>query len=85
MARLIEDKIDPGTIAFVTGELINDHHSLVRVINDILNAMPAEGLKYLIVDEVTYTKDWDKGVKYLADAGLLENVIVFCYYLMLIS
>ncbi len=76
MARLIEDKIDPGTIAFVTGELINDHHSLVRVINDILNAMPAEGLKYLIVDEVTYIKDWDKGVKYLADAGLLENVIL---------
>jgi predicted AAA+ superfamily ATPase len=76
MAKLIKDNIDPGTIAFVTGELIDDHHSLVRVINDVLNAMPDESLKYLIVDEVTYIKDWDKGVKYLADAGLLENVIL---------
>ena len=59
-----------------TGELIDDHHSLVRVINDVLNAMPGESLKYLIVDEVTYIKDWDKGVKYLADAGLLENIIL---------
>ncbi len=76
MAQLIEDKIDPKTIAFVTGELIDDHHSLVRIIGEIINAMPTEGLKHLIVDEVTYIKDWDKGVKYLADAGLLDNVVL---------
>jgi predicted AAA+ superfamily ATPase len=76
MAQLIKDNIDPRTIAFVTGELIDDHHSLVRVINEILNEIPGQRLKYLIVDEVTYIKDWDKGVKYLADAGLLENVVL---------
>ena len=37
MAQLIKGNIDPGTIAFVTGELIDDHHSLVRIINDILS------------------------------------------------
>ena len=37
--------------------------------------MPDSDLKFLILDEVTYIKDWDKGVKYLADAGLLENVV----------
>lgn len=76
MAQLIKDNIDPKTIAFVTGELIDDHHSLVRVITDVLKEMPGERLKYFIVDEVTYIKDWDKGVKYLADAGLLENVVL---------
>jgi predicted AAA+ superfamily ATPase len=76
MAKLIEDAVNPKTIAFVTGELIDDHHFLVRVINELLNEMPDERLKYLIVDEVTYIKDWDKGVKYLADAGLLENVVL---------
>jgi predicted AAA+ superfamily ATPase len=76
MAQLIKAGKDPGTIAFVTGELIDDHHYLVRVINDALNAMPGETSKYLIVDEVTYIKDWDKGVKYLADAGMLENVVL---------
>jgi hypothetical protein len=76
MAKLIKDAVDPETIAFVTGELIDDHHSLVRLINEVLNEMPDEHLKYLIVDEVTYIKDWDKAVKYLADAGLLENVVL---------
>ena len=76
MAKLIKDAVDPATIAFVTGELIDDHHSLVRLINEVLNEMPDGHLKYLIVDEVTYIKDWDKAVKYLADAGLLENVVL---------
>jgi len=76
MATLIKDAVDPATIAFMTGELIDDHHSLVRLITELLNEMPDEDLKYLIVDEVTYIKDWDKAVKYLADAGLLENVVL---------
>jgi predicted AAA+ superfamily ATPase len=76
MAKLITDAVDPEAIAFVTGELIDDHHSLVRLVNEVLNEMPDEHLKYLIVDEVTYIKDWDKAVKYLADAGLLENVVL---------
>lgn len=76
MAKLIKDAVNPATIAFVTGELIDDHHSLVRLINEVLNEMPGGHLKYLIVDEVTYIKNWDKAVKYLADAGLLENVVL---------
>ena len=76
MATLIKDAVDPATIAFMTGELIDDHHSLVRLINEVLNEMPDEHLKYVIVDEVTYIKDWDKAVKYLADAGLLEKVVL---------
>jgi len=76
MAKLIKNGVDPATIAFLTGELIDDHHSLVRVIGDLLDDLPKERLKYLIVDEVTYIKDWDKAVKYLADAGLLENIVM---------
>jgi predicted AAA+ superfamily ATPase len=28
----------------------------------------------VLLDEVTYIRDWDKGVKFLADAGFLQNV-----------
>ena len=31
-------------------------------------------LKYLIIDEVTYIRHWDKAVKFLADAGQLEDI-----------
>jgi predicted AAA+ superfamily ATPase len=75
MAQLIKENIEPARISYLTGELIDDHHSLVRLITDVLNDMPDSDLKFLILDEVTYIKDWDKGVKYLADAGLLENVV----------
>jgi hypothetical protein len=75
MAQLIEDNIEPARIAFLTGELIDDHHLLVRLLTDVLKVMPDMGLNFLILDEVTYIRDWDKGVKYLADAGLLENVV----------
>ncbi|RTZ97543.1 MAG: ATP-binding protein [Deltaproteobacteria bacterium] len=33
-------------------------------------------LQYIFLDEVTYIRHWDKGIKYLADAGILENVIM---------
>ena len=76
MALLIEKNVEPERILFLTGELIDDHHSMVRLITEALDEMPVSGLNYLILDEVTYVKGWDKGVKYLADAGLLEDVIL---------
>ena len=60
----------------MTGELIDDHHSLVRMVSEALEETSEKISKYFIVDEVTYIKDWDKGIKYLADAGLLENVVL---------
>ena len=76
MERLVENNIELKRIMFLTGELIDDHHSMVRLITGALDEMPYSGLNYVILDEVTYISNWDKGVKYLADAGLLEDVIL---------
>jgi len=77
MADLLKSGVAPERIAYLTGELIDDHHSLVRLLTEILNEMPATGVLYLLLDEITYIRDWDKGVKYLADAGMLENITMF--------
>ena len=45
---------------------------LGRITPDRSPARPA----YLLVDEVTYIREWDRGVKYLADAGLLDDVVL---------
>jgi len=74
MGKLLNEEIEPNRIFYLTGELIDDQHSLVRLISDIINEMPRDQLSYLIVDEVTYIKEWDRGIKYLADAGFLENI-----------
>ncbi|MCK4607872.1 MAG: ATP-binding protein [Gammaproteobacteria bacterium] len=74
MATLLADNVDPQAIAFFSGELIDDHHVLLRLLQEQLVAMPGSYMQYLLIDEVTYIKDWDKAIKYAADAGMLENV-----------
>lgn len=77
MSELLQNGIAAERIVYLTGELIDDHHSLVRLITDLVDQTSDGGLLYLILDEVTYIRDWDKGVKYLADAGMLDNAAVF--------
>jgi predicted AAA+ superfamily ATPase len=76
MAELLESRVPPNAIAFMTGELVDDHHSLIRLVTNLLTEMPDKDLKFIFLDEVTYIRDWDKGVKYLADAGMLENTVL---------
>jgi len=76
MADLLKSGVAPERIVYFTGELIDDHHSLVRLLMETLEQMPSTDLRYLLLDEVTYIRQWDKGIKYLADAGILENTVM---------
>ncbi len=76
MAKLLRDRISPKAIVFFSGELIDDYHTLLRLLQMQLAAMPENTLRYCIIDEITYVPHWDKAIKYAADAGLLENVIL---------
>jgi len=76
MAELLEKNIDPSRIVYFTGELIDDHHSLVRLVTETVQDMPGNEMCYLLLDEVTYIRGWDKGIKFLADAGILEHIIL---------
>jgi predicted AAA+ superfamily ATPase len=76
MAFLLQKGVNPQKIVYMTGELIDDHHSLVMLTTETLKNMPETGLRYILLDEVTYIRNWDKGVKYLADAGMLDNVVM---------
>ena len=76
MAHLMEKGTAPGAIAYLTGELIDDHHRLVRLVTETLDNMPSNAERYLIIDEVSYIRQWDKGVKYMADAGMLEDTVL---------
>lgn len=76
MRELLRDGIDPTSIAFFTGELIDDHHALIRLLTEHLDERPAAVPRFVILDEVTYIHEWDRGVKYLADAGILEDTVL---------
>lgn len=76
MADLVQSGVPGKAIQFLTGELIDNHHSLLTGIQQFLEASRDYSKRYLIVDEVTYIKDWTKAVKFAADAGLLDSVIL---------
>lgn len=76
MQDLLRRGIGSQQIAYLTGELIDDHHSLVRLIQDFIGDADSSRTVYLLVDEITYVRDWDKAVKYLADAGALDSVVL---------
>lgn len=76
MERLLRNNVPPEAIFFFSGELIDDHHALYRLVKEQLERMPENELKFLLIDEVTYIQEWDKAVKFLADTGELEKVIL---------
>ncbi len=77
MVQIIKNNTPTESITYLTGELIDDHHALVRIVMDSLKEKSRYLLpQYLLIDEITYIRNWDKGIKYLADTGLLENVVL---------
>ena len=76
MEQLLNAGVMPEAIFFFSGEMIDDHHVLYRLVKDQVSNMPAETLKFILVDEVTYIHGWDKAVKFLADTGELEQVVL---------
>ena len=76
MADLLKSGVLPKYIMYFTGEVIDDHHSLVSLIMETLEQMPNTELRYLLLDVVTYIRQWDKGIKYLADAGIFKNTVM---------
>lgn len=74
--ELLLDRGVPGTaVAYFTGEVIDDHHSLLRVLHEEL-AEPCAGVRFLLIDEVTCIRGWDRALKFLSDSGALEHTIV---------
>lgn len=76
MLELMQMGVSPASIAFLSGELIDDHHSLMFLLQNELTSMPKNQTQFLLIDEITYIKDWDKAIKYAADSGLLDNVVL---------
>jgi len=76
MLKLLDAGKDPSDIWYITGELINDHHQLVRMASQFSEDRKKSPIFYLLIDEVTYIRDWDKGIKYLADSGIFEKAVV---------
>lgn len=76
MLHLMKMGVKPHAIFFFTGEMIDNHHTMLKLLQNQLSQMPKDELTFLIFDEVSYIADWDKCIKFAADANILENTVV---------
>jgi len=76
MQQLLSRQVCPRSIVYITGELIDDHHMLLDTLLSLREEMETAGVCYLLIDEVTYIRDWDKALKFLADSGQMENMAI---------
>ena len=74
--QLLKSGVEPNSIVFYSGELIDDHHALVELLQQYTQARRQKKILYIIIDEITYIKQWDKGIKFAADAGYLQKSVV---------
>lgn len=73
---LVQEKIPVQQIVYLSGDLIDDYHQLLKIVSDLLQGMSSSVRQYFIIDEVTYIKEWDRAIKFLADSGQIENTIL---------
>lgn len=76
MSDLLSRGVAPRDVVYLGGELIDDHHALVALLQAVLEQPAETGIRYLLLDEATYVRDWDRGIKHLADAGLLREAVL---------
>lgn len=73
---LMSEGVDPLAIMYFTGELIDDHHALVDLLQTFISEHQRFQRLYIVIDEITYIQNWDKGIKFIADAGYFHNCVV---------
>ncbi len=73
--HLLEQRIFPSSrIFYLPCDQIDDHHHLSRLIRLFLEDLPPPAKHFLVViDEITYVKEWDRAIKALADDGSLGH------------
>jgi len=76
---LIKSQVPPRYVFYYTCDLIDNPKALVETISNYLTfARPSKKQRaYLLLDEVSSIKDWQKAIKYLADTGkLIQTTLI---------
>jgi predicted AAA+ superfamily ATPase len=72
--HLISQDILPRSIAYYPCDDIVHFRELISLIETFVGIL--KGVGYLLLDEITFVKNWPRAIKFLADAGKLEKEIL---------
>ena len=64
------NRVSADSIFFLPADQILDHLQLTRILRFFLDSLPKNSSPFLLViDEITFVRDWDRSIKALADEG----------------
>lgn len=76
MAKLLSDGIPAKSITFFSGEFIDNYHMLINYLEMQLKNKPPDMIQYVLLDDVTRISGWDKAIKFSAEIGLLDRIVL---------
>jgi predicted AAA+ superfamily ATPase len=76
--RLVEEGRDPRSIFYYTCDLLADYRELAEVLRDVVRLKERWGVKsaVVILDEVTYPREWHRALKFYIDQGFFKNDVI---------
>jgi len=76
--KLVEGGRDPRTIFYYTCEMAADHRELGEVLGEVVKLKKRWGVSSALVllDEVTYPREWYRALKFYLDQGHFQNDVI---------
>jgi len=63
-------------IFYFTCNTVDDYTGLTDILKTYLDWIDNKNRKYIFIDEITFVKDWTRGIKHLADIGSLQGCTI---------
>lgn len=75
---LLEEKVPPETVFFLTADRISGYNELFEIVTSYLDfAHPRTNHRlFLFIDEISFVTDWQRAIKELVDTGRFKNATV---------
>lgn len=70
------NEFGPGSALYINGDAIRDRWHFVDELISVAQAFPNISCKRLFIDEITAIDDWEKGIKYVLDQGVLADILI---------
>ncbi len=76
--RLLDRGVNPKSVFYFTCEKIANHRELDQILEQYIKMKNREriGSSYIILDEVTFPKDWYRSIKFRIDNGDFKNDVL---------
>lgn len=74
--NLLDKDIFPKRIIYFACETLENYHALQREVQKQIESLPANEPLHIILDDISAVRDWEKGIKPLADSGSLNHVVL---------